>query len=275
MKNIKCGILIPRYRDYVDPFENISMIHLKHFLNEFEVRVVKPESLQLSSNPYKVICFPDNYFVSIPAYSRLLLSPFFYESFIDFDYILIYQLDCLVFSHDLMRFCKLGYDYIGSPLFHRYEVKPIVSRVGNGGLSLRRVQGFLDVLHSPRHVSEKVPVLQDFCTASIPDLSEWPFYQRWIKKAQVLRAVRKGVDWYSSNFTVNEDLFWSDRARLFHPGFKIAPLDVALKFAFDRHPQTCFELNARQLPFGAHAWVRWGRSFWEPYLLNNPEKSDQ
>lgn len=269
------AVVLPLYRNYMSPDEVISYYHLKKYLSAYDLLIIKPESLEPSVPAQRKISFPDPFFRSVPDYSRLLLIPQFYEAFKEYDYILIYQLDCLVFSTELLRFCELGYDYIGSPLFHRYEVKPIVSRVGNGGLSLRRVRGFLDVLHSTRYVNETIPFMRDFCTMPIPDLAEWPFYQRWLKKAQVLRAVRQGVAWYTDHYTVNEDLFWSDRARLFYPGFKIAPLDVALKFAFDRHPQTCFELNAHQLPFGAHAWVRWGRSFWEPYLLNNPEESDQ
>ena len=40
-----------------------------------------------------------------------------------------------------------------------------------------------------------------------------------------------------------------------------------LRFAFDETPREAFELNDRQLPFGAHAWYKHDRAFWEPYLL--------
>jgi hypothetical protein len=33
-------------------------------------------------------------------------------------------------------------------------------------------------------------------------------------------------------------------------------------------PRLCFELNGRKLPFGCHAWQRYDRGFWEPYLLH-------
>jgi hypothetical protein len=88
-----------------------------------------------------------------------------------------------------------------------------------------------------------------------------------VKKLKVLRDVRKGVSWFAANYTLNEDLFWSDRAKLFYPNFKTAPVDVALHFSFERFPRYCFQKNGNQLPFGCHAWARWDREFWEPYLL--------
>ena len=61
--------------------------------------------------------------------------------------------------------------------------------------------------------------------------------------------------------------FWSDRAIYFYPEFKIATIDLALKFSFERFPRYCFERNHYHLPFGCHAWHKWDRSFWEPYLI--------
>jgi len=263
------AVLLPLFQNHMAPNEVISYNHLRKYLSSYELIIIKPQSLELAKLAQKKISFPDHFFRSIPDYSRLLLTSQFYEAFEDYDYVLIYQLDCLVFSEGLRYFCELGYDYIGSPLFQRYSKKPVISRVGNGGLSMRRVNAFLNVLNSPRYVDVSIPFVQDFCSAHLPDLSEWPFQQRWLKKAQVLRSARKGASWYANNYTMNEDLFWSDRARLFFPDFKICPIEVALKFAFDKNPRYCFEKNNHQLPFGAHAWAKWDRSFWEPHLLKN------
>lgn len=264
---MKLAILIPCFRELLTTDERISLKHFNHHLSHFDIIVIKPENLRLTGNTCSTINFPDRYFTGIPAYSRLLLERRFYEQFQSYDYILIYQLDALVFSSDITAFCQLGYDYIGAPLFQRYSQKPVLSRVGNGGLSLRQVGAFLDVLNSPRYTQEPVSILKEFFTARIPDLDEWPTAQRWRKKLQILLAVRKGVDTYTRQYSLNEDLFWSDRARLFDPTFKIAPVKTALQFSFDRHPRHCFELNNRQLPFGCHAWAKWDRAFWEPYLL--------
>ena len=260
------AVVVPVHRDNVTPDEEISLDLMRRHLSRYDSVVVKPQSLDTPIAAKQEISFPDDFFQSVADYSRLLLTTQFYESLIDYEYVLIYQLDCLVFSDNLQSFCDLGYDYIGAPLFQRYQLRPIFSRVGNGGLSLRRVKAFLDVLKSKRYIDTKPSLLQDFFTAAMPDIDEWAIQKRWLKKIHVLRSVRKGVTEYADNYTMNEDLFWSDRARLFYPDFKIAPMEVALKFAFDKNPRECYERNSHKLPFGAHAWAKWDRAYWEQFL---------
>src|ERR1044071_9510110 len=90
------------------------------------------------------------------------MSEPFYRAFEEYDYILIYQLDCLVFSNALEAWCHKGYDYIGAPWFERWhqlrsersaypdEIVEGFGAVGNGGFSLRNVRAALDVLASPK-----------------------------------------------------------------------------------------------------------------------------
>jgi len=65
----------------------------------------------------------------------------------------------------------------------------------------------------------------------------------------------------------HEDHFWSDEAIKYHPEFRVASTELGLRFAFEVAPRYCFELNNYTLPFGCHAWPRYDRNFWEPYLL--------
>jgi hypothetical protein len=259
---VKIKVVIPLYKQLITQEELVSIQHLDHFLPGYPRVVIKPRTLDGILTNYETINFPDVCFSSIREYSKLLLSPFFYEIFGECDYILIYQTDCLVFSDSLERFCKLGYDYIGASLFVRDSIPLRLSRVGNGGFSLRRVQAFLNVLKST-----SIPSWNSVLTSRMADLEQFSLSTRWLKKLKIIREVRRGVQWYTRHYSLNEDLFWSDRARLFDPGFKVAPLDVSLRFAFDAHPRECFERSGHQLPFGAHAWARWDREFWEPYLL--------
>ena len=83
-----------------------------------------------------------------------------------------------------------------------------------------------------------------------------------LKKQEVLRAAGKGIDSYTASYTLNEDHFWSDRAVLFRPEFNVAAVQQGLEFAFERHPEVCFARNRNRLPFGCHAWAKWGREFW-------------
>ncbi len=97
----------------------------------------------------------------------MMLSKEFYELFSDSEYILICQTDAYLFRDELLDWCAKGYDYIGAPwikkkyysksyvrlyffllgLFRRSEVHvfrhDLLDKVGNGGLSLRRVDKFI------------------------------------------------------------------------------------------------------------------------------------
>lgn len=97
----------------------------------------------------------------------MMLSKEFYTLFDDSEYILICQTDAWIFSDRLEEWCDYGYDYVGAPWPKRrvYNL-PIIKqflwlrrkllgggdrilrqdyfgRVGNGGLSLRRVSSMI------------------------------------------------------------------------------------------------------------------------------------
>jgi hypothetical protein len=72
---------------------------------------------------------------------------------------------------------------------------------------------------------------------------------------------------YTGKAGGNEDHFWSDEAVKYFPDFKVASIEEGLRFAFEVAPRLCFEMNNRTLPFGCHAWYKFDRTFWEPYLL--------
>ena len=201
-----------------------------------------------------------------------MLSRLFYESFVAYRYILIYQLDALVFSDQLLDWCETDLDYVGAPWL-TCEDSPWVAtpRVGNGGLSLRKVSGFLKVLSSNRYWVDP-----DLYWASVS--AGTPRYFRYVRyPRKILKHIKRfnNVDWEIRQWhlrpdgTRNEDHFWSDHAIRYAPDFKVAPLDIGLRFAFEVAPRRCFELNGGQLPFGCHAWPRYDRAFWEPYLIKS------
>jgi hypothetical protein len=168
-------------------------------------------------------------------YSRLLLSRELYERFGAYEYVLLHQLDALVLRDELADWCARGLDYVGAPWFPTADVDFVNEpAVGNGGFSLRRVDAFLEVLSVPGVEREAA---------------------RWVKGKS------------RSPFEKHEDLFWSFEAARYRPEFRIASVEEALGFAFEVEPRRAFELAGRRLPFGAHAWARYDRAFWEPYLL--------
>ena len=266
------AVVVPMYKKELDHDEQISHRHLMHYLADFDKYLVSPESLKVELEGFGVKRFRDEFFHSTATYSALLISPEFYQAFSQYEYILVYQLDSLIFSPRLLDWCARDFDYIGAPWFSEAGADFVdESAVGNGGLSLRRIESFLKVLAAPG-AGEEMEKYGDALRAASP------WYRRAIHLPQKVRkwlslSGTKGQDILTETGQVppgrrlNEDCFWSFRARDYYPDFRIAPVKEALSFSFEMIPRRCFELNGKRLPFGCHAWSKYDREFWEPYLL--------
>lgn len=256
------AIVVPIFRK-PNSLEEISLLHLNKYLSKYDKIFVTPNSFKVSLIPdknFKRIKFPDENFINVRKYSELLNTKDFYLKFKEYEYILIYQLDALVFSDKLSSFCKMGFDYIGSPWFNnrlgKYCNKPgSAGNIGNGGFSLRKVQSFIKVID----LAEKNAVR-----------NKESFYESKIRFLLALIMGKSHQLWFKTfpkYYPFNEDGFWSLEAIKYFPNFKIAPFEKALKFGFEKEPRKCFSLNKNKLPFGTHAWARYDQDFWKPFLL--------
>jgi hypothetical protein len=206
-----------------------------------------------------------------------MLKKEFYRAFAEYEYILIYQLDCLVFASNLEEWCRKGWDYVGAPwLADTKNPRKGFSGVGNGGLSLRRVQSALGALSSRQ-------LWEDSKTRGSREgrhsemiyarLESWPqLRQLAVAGRRFLHRLgyRNNVRWLTrkmANDKIYEDLFWAYEARKFVKEFRIPSPREALEFSFELAPRYCFEMNCGRLPFGCHAWFRYDRGFWQPFLL--------
>lgn len=251
-------VLIPIYKSYFGELEEKSFLQCVKVLSNYEIVLVQPEGLDNSyiTEKFKNISvesFSAHYFKSIEGYNELLLSPSFYERFLDSEYILIYQLDAFVFKDELTEWCQKGYDYIGAPWIasskktilskisnsiargfrskEKNEREQTFFKVGNGGFSLRRTSSHYHI------AKQNQPFILDF-------LSD---------KEKKIYAI--------------EDVFWSLKAKEFNLFFKIPDYKEALHFAIDRKPKLAFELNNNQLPFGCHGITKPKViDFWKPIL---------
>jgi hypothetical protein len=265
------AIVTPLYRFPLAPDEEISIRHLRQHLGQFNRYIIGPSKLPSGFADFKFKQFPQRYFESTQSYSNLLVTKDFYQAFAGYEYILIYQTDCLVFSSDLEEWCRAGWDYVGAPWFKNFEPDPTGGfwAVGNGGLSLRKVSTALAVLSSTKWPVDdpKERGLQTQRFGSIPQLRRLLislrtfFFKcgyknnfRWL-----MRELHKGP--------FNEDCFWAFQAGKLVPRFLIPTPQQAVAFSFEMAPTFCFQQNSRRLPFGCHAWPRYDRKFWEPYLL--------
>lgn len=251
------------------PDEEISLRHLIKFLGSYDKYFIIPDSLQIEYPGFGIKRFDNRFFGTVQAHTQLMLSPIFYRMFADYEYILIYHLDSLVFSDQLIQWCEMDFDYIAPPWIKDDGAPNAITAdleflVGNGGFSLRKVESFLKVIYSTRYSIDPVRYWEDIST-SMPAYRKYMMFPKFILKyLKVFNNVRREMPKYR----LNEDVFWATRARHFYPEFNIAPFEVAFRFAFESAPRLCFEKNNYSLPFGCHAWQKYDRAFWEGYLIS-------
>lgn len=242
------AVVIPFYKNILTEMEKISLKQCFKILGSYPIIAIKPFKLDLSFLEGQVvfseiISFDNNFFENIKGYNGLMLSPSFYEIFLQYEYILVYQLDAFVFSDQLTYWCQQNYDYIGAPwlvpannlfnytilsikghIYRKFDIRKkgvpknnqLNNAVGNGGFSLRKVK----VLHQ---LSLK---FKDLATEYIA------------KERQEF----------------NEDVFWSIAMPYNKQHINIPHYKIALKFSFERNPDLAFKMNKGRLPFGCHAW---------------------
>ena len=268
LTKLECRIVVPIYRPDLTADEEVSLGSIRKHLSRYGICFVAPESLDLSAiqrDGESTERFPDEFFSGIEGYNRLLKSSGFYERFTHSDYILIAQLDCLIFSSSLNEWMDRGWDYLAAPWFKGFSEDHAAGlwRVGNGGLSLRRVESYLRVLRQPVIAGSIYP-RWGHC-AWRPPLESWEsgLYQKVSALNRINPFTRKySVEDELRKFPYNEDVFWAIEALKFDPSFRLAPAEEALPFAFEVSPRWSLEQTKGKLPFGCHAWARYEREFW-------------
>ncbi len=256
-------VVVPVYRSVLSEDEVISLAQCVKVLSGYSIVIVKPESLNvsfiLSEYPsLHIETFPDQCFLSLRAYNKLVLDESFYKRFMKYQYMLIYQLDAYVFKDELLHWSNQGYDYIGAPwlplkrrhlslwgrnrLRLQYSLYRLINsqllreddkyyyyQVGNGGFSLRKISKMIEITH--------------FYEKKISDCLDdnKPFYPEDVFLLLELK---------------------SPKYRLRKPRYK-----EALKFSIEENPAGAYDLNNRELPFGCHAWNHpYYSPFWLPII---------
>ena len=169
VKNSLC-VIIPIYKKQLELDEEFSVDRTVEVLKERTIFFIAPLGMEYSyyQKRYpevKCVFFNKKYFKNVSSYSKLLLSRCFYDKFLNFDYMLIAQTDAIILSSkDLLdMFVRLEYDYIGAPwkkseklypmVFKgsthlKNVLKPVESRVGNGGFCLRKIKTMVEILNA-------------------------------------------------------------------------------------------------------------------------------
>lgn len=264
MKNV---VVIPIYKVSLKETEVKSLRQCLNILGRHDIILIHPQGLDLSvyneiyssfGMTMRTKSFSSEYFKDTRGYNRLMLSKFFYESFADWDYMLIYQLDAYVFKDELDEWCNKGYDYIGAP-WCKLNGELDWDNSGNGGFSLRNVSTFIQLF------SHKGKVL------SLKGLRYFYRYRGPLHKAyHIIRGLMgydNTLDSFINGTKTNEDLFYASLKGKRNGVFKNPETKIAMHFAFEEVPSLLYQLTGNQLPFGCHAWEKNEyESFWKKYI---------
>lgn len=205
-----CVIIIPVYKKFelLEKFEAKSFDNIVTTLKNWPIALVAPRGLD--GQPYisragflgkelLVERFEERFFEGIAGYNQLVLNAAFYERFGNYDYLLIAQTDSWIFSDDLSKWCAKGYDYVGAPWVNDSNLKKVINNrhkwvfqlsmqlqkalgfkkdwmVGNGGLSLRKIDSSIQVLSKFKKHLTKFHANEDlFFCVFIPLI--YPFFR--------------------------------------------------------------------------------------------------
>lgn len=165
----KCCVAIPVYKEKLNPVEEGVLRDAFEKLSDFPFQFIAPGNLDLkyyqeTFRECGSLSFNEWQSDSISDYNRLMMQHTFYRAFEEYESILIFQLDGLLLkgNTELHSFLDMGYDYIGAPWpgeGYRYCKRVVpgsghipllrklqgetLCRVGNGGVSLRKVSSMI------------------------------------------------------------------------------------------------------------------------------------
>ena len=242
-----CAIIIPIYEDDFNiitktSFDSLLKNSSDYTKNNYPIILIGPKKLEkridelsnyLNRDFYvSSHLFDDRFFESTKSYSELLKSYEFYKSFEKYDYILIYQTDCIMIHDDLTEWINKDYDYIGGAILAKYAGWRQVPVVGNGGCSLRKMSYFLDVTNPKGKFLKK--------------------YKEQIENSKSVNG---------NGYEDFEDLYFAELIAYYY-GMNRPHFKEALTFAFDMNPDIALNIknSPGKLPSFLHAFdknLRW------------------
>lgn len=277
---MSCIIVIPAYKKYLTKIEEASLRQCLKILGRYDICFIAPKSLDMQEYKkvldeyrkiFRVEVFDDYNFKSVDNYSKLMLKKEVYKPFLDYDKMLIYQLDAWIFKDELEYWCNQPYDYIGAPWFEGFTTDvtpetPLQKYSGNGGFSLRSVDKMYKLVsqnidgHLPFNViyerSKKRKLISNIINFPVY-LSKWIFQKGWFLSAW--KNPQEFEDVMINRIVQYRKLEW----------FILAPSEVAIKFGFEYQPDVLFSRNNNELPFGCHAFEKYNPEFYKKFININ------
>lgn len=238
-------IIIPIYKQTPNLIEITSLKSLSKNLMDFqdyEVYIIYPENIVISEwkryigHDIILRSFDPKYFISILSYSKLLLSYDFWNSFKEHKYALIYQTDGYCIGGNLKQFIEMDYDYIGGPIISPNARWFNVPAIGNGGVSLRKIETMLEVTDP---------------------------------NGEFMKCSKEDIDRHNkangNMYEVYEDLYFAQLVPMLWE-FKKPKFDIGAAFSFDMNADYVYDMvKDNKLPLFAHAYDKNIR-FWQNHI---------
>jgi hypothetical protein len=201
------------------------------------------------------------YFSDVQGYNKLMLSAAFYETFLGYTYILIYQLDAFVFKDELLKWCDRNFDYIGAPWLRFAPYPDTVKELKN------RTLQYLNLKWNLKQSQNGFPTDLQFENM----VGNGGFSLRNTSKFfQICSQELHAIELYNSKneHYYNEDVFFSIEVNRKHKQLNIPGYKQAVHFAIENNYIHGFQLTHGELPFGCHAWDKY-LEFWRPIFAKN------
>ncbi len=187
MKTHQVKIITPIHKSKLSVMEKSALLNNMSTLSGYPHILLKPIGLDITDiiselPPHEVVEVSDEWIGKkngIAGYNKMMLSKEFYQLFDDSEYILICHLDAWIFRDELSAWCSKGYDCIAPTWIRRkvYDLpllstyfslkklltkkdgkiikEDIYNKVGNGGLSLRKVDSFINGCQQYKNTIER------------------------------------------------------------------------------------------------------------------------
>lgn len=239
-------IIIPIYYKTPTRLDDLSITSLMNNLediNDYDINFICPKGLDITeweeiTTKGKAInfkIFDSSYFLSTQSYSSLLESYYFWLTFSKYEYALVYQTDGYCIGGNLKEFINMDYDYIGAPIIAENARWFNVPAIGNGGVSLRKVETMIETTNP---------------------------------NGEFIKECKDDIDRhnkYNSNmYDIYEDLYFAQLVPMLWD-FKKPKFDVGASFSYDMNADIVYEKTEHKLPLFIHAFDKNIR-FWENIL---------
>ena len=260
-------VIIPVHTSSPSEAELISFRQCFNVLSNFDIIVLTTTNVNLSAYRKEVINFntnlvPNHWLSSIENYNKMKIDIEFYQIFKKYEFLLTYELDAYVFEDHLEYWTSQGFDFIGAPFVELIDQKLTLISVGNSGFSLRNIQTSLQCLEDLQNVRNTASLVSKYRLCKIVKIIayfEKYFTNRFFTKIRIISAFLPGI-------CIHEDIFWTKYIPRLFANYHVAPLNESLSFSFERFPDLCYVSNKFKLPFGCHAWPKYGIEFWRKYI---------